>query len=399
MRYAKKTLQVLVVALVIAAVVGAVVIRGQQKKRALAKAPKFGLHPTPVHVVQARTGSLAQSRRYLAVVEPLQTAAVSARVAAEIDSVACDEGDVVKPGDVMGVLDSREIRAGIAATEAQILQSQEDLQANRVLVDSLAASVDYWRRELERDQSLREGNAAAISLAEVEGTAETLQLKQSDWASAKHRMNSLEHGVEVFQEKKRELETKLGYCTIRSPFDGVVTQRAVDPGDLAVPSKILFRIEGRGIMRLVFDVPQGDLPDTQPGLTVAFGSGQQARRVPLSRLYPSLNAVRMMRAEVDVPGDDAPELVTGTYVPVSVELRACDNATLIPASSLVDLTSDSSNVFVVDQDQLVLRPVTVLASHGGELAVSGVQAGELVVAHTFLGWTRCYPGQKVEAIR
>ena len=100
-----------------------------------------------------------------------------------------------------------------------------------------------------------------------------------------------------------------------------------------------------------------------------------------------------------MPGGDAPELVTGTYLPVSVELRAYNDATLIPASSLVDLADDSSNVFVVTQDQLVLRPVTVLASQEDELAVSGVQAGELVVAHTFLGWTRCYPGQKVEAIQ
>ena len=106
MRYVKKTLQFLVVALVIAAIAGAVTMRAQQKKQALAQAPKFGVRPVPVHVVQARTGDLAQSRRYLAVVEPLQTAAVSARVAAEINSITCDEGDVVKAGDVMAVMDS-----------------------------------------------------------------------------------------------------------------------------------------------------------------------------------------------------------------------------------------------------------------------------------------------------
>ncbi len=399
MRYVRKVIQLIVVILVAAAVVGATAMRIQQKKQSLAKAPKLGVGPIPVHVVEARSGSLSQSRRYLAVVEPLQTAVVSARLAGEIESIACDEGDVVKAGDVMAVLDSREIQAGIAATEAQILQSREDLQASQVLVDSLAASEKYWRRELFRDQSLREDNAAAISLAEVEGTAEKLQLKQGELASAKHRMGSVEHGVEVLKEKKRQLETKLDYCTIRSPFDGVVTERLVDPGDLATPSKNLFRVEDRSIVRLVFDVPQEDLSDTQAGLPVAFGSSEETRRYSLSRLYPSLNAVRMMRAEVDVPGPDAPELVTGTYIPLSVELRTYDDATLIPASSLVDLADDSWQVFIVAQDQLVLRPVTVLASQHNELAVSGIQTGEQVVVHTFLGWTRCYPGQKVEVIR
>jgi len=399
MRYVRRVVQLAVVILVAAAVVGAVAMRIQQKKQSLARAPKLGVGPVPVHVVVARSGSLSQSHRYLAVVEPLQTAVVAARLAAEIESITCDEGDVVKAGDVMAVLDSREIRAGIAAIEAQVLQSREALQASQVLVDSLAASVGYWRHELARDQSLREDNAAAISLAEVEGTAEKLQLKQGELASAKHRVNSVQHGVEVLQEKKRELETKLDYCTIRSPFDGVVTQRMVDPGDLATSSKNLFRVEDRSVVRLVFDVPQEDLPDTRPGLPVAFDSSEEPRRYSLSRLYPSLNAVRMMRAEIDVPGGDAPELVTGTYIPLSVELRTYHDATLIPASSLVDSVDDSWKVFIVAGNQLVLRPVTVLASQHNEVAVSGIQIGEQVVVHTFLGWSRCYPGQKVEVIR
>ncbi len=385
--------------LVAVAVVGTIAMRIHQKKQLLSKAPKLGVGSVPVHVALARSGSLTQSRRYLAVVEPLRTAAVSARLAAEIRSITCDEGDLVKAGDVMAVLDSREIKAGIAATEARILQSQEDLQASQMLVNSLIASLKYWRRELDRDKSLHEDNSAAISLAEVEGTAEKLQLKQGEWASARHRMSSVKHGVEVLQEKKRELETKLDYCTIRSPFDGVVTQRMVDQGDLATSSKKLFDVEDRSVMRLVFDVPQEDLPDTHPGLFVTFGSGEKLHRYALTRLYPSLNAVRMTRAEVDIPTKHSPQLVSGTYIPLSVESRTFDNTTLIPASSLVDSADDSTKVFIVAKDKLVLRPVTVLASRNSEVAVSGVAAGEQVVVHTFLGWTRCYPGQKVEVIR
>ena len=399
MRYVRRTLQLSVVILIAGAVVGTAAVRIQHKKQSLARAPKLGVGPVPVHVIAARSGSLSQSHRYLAVVEPLQTAVISARLAAEIESIKCDEGDVVKAGEVMAVLDSREIQAAIAATEAQIRQSREDLQASQVLVDSLAASVEYWLRERARDQSLREDNAAAISLAEVEGTSEKLQLKRGELASAKHRMSSVQHGVEVLQEKKRELETKLDYCTIRSPFDGVVTERMVDSGDMATSSRSLFRVEDRSVVRLVFDVPQKDLSDTVPGLPVVFGSGEETRRYSLSRLYPSLNAVRMMRAEVDVPGTDVPELVTGTYIPLSVECRTYDNAILIPSSSLVDSTDGTRQVFIVVENQLAVRPVTVLASQHNEVAVSGIQAGEQVVVHTFLGWTRCYPGQKVEVIR
>jgi len=399
MRIVKKTMLLATAVLILVTVAGAAVKQVQRKKQALARAPKFGVGPVPVHVVEARSANVTQSRQYLAVVEPVRTAEVSARLTAEIQSVACDEGDVVQAGAVLGALDSREIQEGIAASEAQIQQSQEDLQASQVLVDSLAASTQYWGRELARDQSLRAGNAAAISLAEVEATEEKLQLKQGELASARHRMSSIQHGIEAARDKKRELETTLAYCTIVSPFDGVVTKRMVDPGYMAVPGKVLFRVEDRSIVRLVFDVPQGDLDEIRPGLQVAFKTDEKSCRFPLSRLYPSLDAVRMTRAEVDVPGGEARDLITGTYLSVSVELRTFTAATVIPASSLVGSAAVTPTVFVVQQDQLVLRPVTVLASQHNELAVAGVQAGEQVVVHTFLGWTRYYQGQKVEVIQ
>ena len=398
MRIAKKTVLLIAVVLIVVTVAGAAMRQVKRKKQALAKAPKFGIGPVPVHVTEARLANITQSRQYLAVVEPVREAEISARLTTEIQSVACDEGYVVKAGDVMAVLDSREIRAGIEAAEAQILQSQEDLQASEALVASLVASAEYWRRELARDQSLRAGNAAAISLAEVEATGEKLQLKQGELASARHRMASIRHGIKAARDKKEELETKLDYCTIVSPFDGVVTKCMMDPGHMTAPGKVLFRVEDRSIVRLVFDVPQGDLPDTQAGLPVAFTAGGKPCHFPLSRLYPSLDAVRMTRAEVDVPGEEARELITGTYLSVSVQLRTFTDATVIPASSLVRLATSSPTVFVVEHNQLVLRPVTVLASQQNELAVSGVRAGERVVVHTFLGWTRYYPGQKVEVI-
>lgn len=399
MQYVRNAITLIGAVVILAAVVGAAVMQVRRKQQTLAEAPKFGVGPVPVHVVEARSGNVTQSRQYLAVVEPARAAEVSARLTAEIQSVVCDEGEVLKAGDVMAVLDSREIRAGIAAAEAQILQSQEDLRASQTLIDSLTASVDYWRRELARDQSLREGNAAAISLAEVEATEEKLQLKQGDLASAKHRIISIQHGIDAAGHKKHELETTLDYCTIASPFDGVVTKRMVDPGEMAAPGKSLFRVEDRSIVRLAMDVPQEDLSEIHAGLQVAFTANERPCRLPLSRLYPSLDAVRMTRAEVDVPGEEARDLIPGTYIPVSVELRAYDNATVIPASSLVGSADESPKVFVLDRDQLVLRPVTVLAAQNSELAVSGVRAGEQVVVYTFLGWTRYYPGQKVEVIR
>ena len=388
-----------VVLVVITAVVGAAAVQVRQKRQELAQAPKFGVDPVPVHVVAARAGTLSESRSYLAVVEPLQTAEVSARLTAEVLSISCDEGDVVQAGDAMAVLDSREIRAGIAAAEAQISQAREDLQASQVLMETLTASVDYWRRQLTRDQSLRENNAAAISMAEVEGTAEKLQLKQGELDAARYRLNAIQHGVAVAEEKKRELETRLAYCNVVSPFDGVVTKRLVDAGDLAVPGKGLFRIEDRSTVRLTFDIPQDDLADIRPGFDVTFSAAGETRRAALTRVYPSLNAVRMVRAEVDLPAPAADGLIPGSYLSLDVILRVVQDAAIVPVSALTGTGDGPPQVYVVQQDQLALLPVEVLVSRQNEMAVSGISVGAEVVVHPFLGWARYHDGQKVEVLR
>ncbi len=85
---------------------------------------------------------------------------------------------------------------------------------------------------------------------------------------------------------------QLGYCTIRSPFDGLVSHRMVDPGDLASPGKSLMVVEDRSRLKLCFDVPQQDLPQVREGLAVTYAVGGRAAQggplphVPLARRRP-----------------------------------------------------------------------------------------------------------------
>lgn len=376
--------------------VGMVFVRGKQQE--LARAPKFAVGPIPVRVVKARSGTIRETRSYLSVVEPVRTAEVAARLTAEVLSVSCDEGDVVRAGNVMVELDNREIRAAIAGAEAQIAQLREDRKAAQAIADTLTSSVDYWRQQLARDQSLRTRNVAAISMTEVETTAETLQSKQGELEAARHRLNAIEHGIAAAEEKVRELTTRLAYCSVAAPFDGVVTERLVDEGDLAVSGKVLFVMEDRSSFRLIFDVPQEDLADVQLGMEVSFVVFGEVRRATLSRLYPSLNAVRMLRAEVDLAAEAADGLVVGSYVPVEVVLRVVRDAPIIPISAQVEIGDGPPQVYTVRDGRLALVPVQVLATRQNEIAVSGITTGETVVVHPFLGWARYHDGQKVEVI-
>ncbi|NIA07766.1 MAG: biotin/lipoyl-binding protein, partial [Actinobacteria bacterium] len=257
-QWVARILRLLIVVAVVAVLVlgaRALIVR---KKAQLAKAPRYDVGPMPVYVVAAKQGTLLEKRDYLAVVEPIRIANISARLTATVEEVLCDEGDVVHSGEVLIRLDGREIGDDIASVQAQIEQARADLASNESTVASLVKSVAYWDREAKRDASLAE--KGDIAGAQAEATADKANTFQGNLDAAKSKSTAIKHLIESLNQKKAQLQTRLGYCTICSPYDGLLTSRLVDPGDLASPGKTLIVAEDRSQLKLAFDVPQQDLP-------------------------------------------------------------------------------------------------------------------------------------------
>jgi RND family efflux transporter MFP subunit len=392
-----KALRLLIVLGVVVVLVGGGLLLVRHKKQTLATAPKYGMQPTPVHVALAREGTLQESRDYLAVVEPIRLANVSARLTATVERVLHNENEQVKTGDVLVVLDGRQIEDSIAAAKAQVEQAQADLASNQAIVESLEKTSAYWQREAQRDSTLAE--KGAIPGAQAEGTVDKASEAQGKLDAARQKSAAIERQIEALGRKQAELETTLGYCTIRSPFDGLVSHRMVDPGELAAPGKTLMIIEDRSRLQLSFDIPQQDLPQVHEGLSVGYSAAGTKRTATLSHVFPSLNAARMLRAEVYLEGADMEGLCCGAYVPLRVVLNTRPGVTFVPAASIVESTDRTPHVFIVNEAHLHPRPVSILGADGEDVAVEGIRPDEQVVVSTFLGWAQLSSGLKVEAIK
>ncbi len=386
--------------LVVLAVAAALVLFGifliRRKKNELAQAPKYGVRPVPVQVTTAKLGNLSTKIDYLAVVEPVRTANISARLTAAVDKLLCDEGDMVKAGEVLIILDGREIRDDIASLQADIAQAQAELAANEATVTSLDSSVAYWNREANRDKTL--ADKGDIPGSQAEATADKASEFKGRLNAVKNGSTAFEHLIDSLGHKKAQLETRLSYCTIKSPYNGLVTQRLVDPGDLASSGKKLLVVEDRSQLKLAFDIPQQDLSRVHEGLDVVFSVSAAPRRAKLSHLFPSLNMARMMRAEVFISGSRTDGLSCGEYISASVILDELKNVVLLPASCLVECSKHFQHVFVVNNGKLSHHKVKVLASTEDAVAVEGVEPDEQVVTNTFLGWTRLSGDMKVEVL-
>lgn len=393
----KKVIRIVIVLAVVGLIVAGGFLLVWHKKQALAAAPKYGMQPVLVRVATARQGNLQQARDYLAVVDPIRVADVSARLTTTVEKVLHNENEAVKAGDVLVIFDGQQIEDSIAAAKAQVEQAQADLASNQATVESLAKTSAYWQREQQRDKGL--ADKGAIPGAQAEGTAEKANEAQGKLDAARQKSAAIERQIEALKRKQAELETTLGYCTIRSPFDGLVSQRMVDPGDMATPGKSLMTIEDRSKLKLYFDVPQQDLPQVREGLPVSFTLAGQERTAVLSLMFPSLSAARMLRAEVYLDGPEAEGLSSGAYVRLRVVVGSSKDVTLIPSSSVVESPDRKAYVFIVNDEHLHARPVKVLGADGDDVAVEGVRKGDQVVLSTFLGWAQLSAGLKVEAMK
>ena len=398
-RKTNPTLRGIVALVVLIGLLVAGVVLISKKKASLAEAPRFQLPDTLVETATVQRGDLNEVYEYLAVVEPIQTANVTARVTARIEAVNVDEGSEVEPGQTLLTLDHREMKAKLKGVEARILQARAELEGNQATVAALEKSLAYWSREAQREKDLE--SSGAIPISQAEETFERKDDIEGKLNASRKKSKAIEAQIHSLEAQQEELEAVLSYCVVKSRFAGIVTSRKVDPGDQAAPGKSLLVLESTHAMRIAFSVPQSDLADIEPGLPVTFRVGDQTRESTITQLYPALDRSRMARAEIMLREDQISGLTSGEYVTVRVAYRQHRNVSLIPAGALIEGTAGPgesvARVFVVQEGVLQSRRVDILGAANDQAAVSGLDAGEHVVVHSFLGWAQLADGMNVEA--
>ncbi len=358
----RKVVRIVVVILIVLAMAALVI----KRKKELNAAPAYGVRPVVVKTAGVITTNLVDSHSYLGVVEAWQTASIASRLSAKVDTVNYDEGDVVKKGDLLIQLDDQDIQAKIESSEA--------------VISSLQTNKDFWIKEYNRDSKLAKDGVISTVSADI-------------------TRNKMSDAVGKYQAAVRNLsslKTQLDYTRLLSPYDGVVIKRNVDPGDLAVPGKVVMVVEDHSAMKIAFDAPQEDVKYLRNGMQLTAELKGKPVQLEITTVYPSLNKARVVRVEAKIAGDMG--LHTGSFVPLTVVLKKYDNAVVIPSTALMQRDNDWF-VFVVKDNVLHLRPVKRLMANNGITEVSGVKAGEEVVISTFLGWTNLAEGIKVEVVK
>ncbi len=387
----------IIVIIILIGLVFSGVLLVKRKRRRLAQAPVYGLQAVPVRVVRVRYGDLESKIDYLASVEPIRSAKISARLTANIEKVLHIEGDKVKVNELLILLDGREIAKEIDSVKSEIAKAQAELKANQAIVKSLKDTVEYWAREAKRDKILMEKGDIPASRAEA--TIDKFNEVKGKFDAENYRSEALKHVINSLKKKQGQLAIRLSYCKLTSPYNGIVSRKFVDPGDLAVPGKPLMIVEDRSRLKLGFDVPQKDIRKIHLGDKVIFTVDGKRRIAEISHLYPSLDEARMLRAEVYLDKQTGSRLSSGEYVSVSVIVGKLKNVKIVPASCIIEGPDGLRYVFVVRDNKLIAKKVSVLKTTEKLVALKGVAENEQIVTNTFLGWAKLSSCKRVEVVK
>ncbi|QGZ30994.1 MdtA/MuxA family multidrug efflux RND transporter periplasmic adaptor subunit [Stutzerimonas stutzeri] len=341
--------------------------------------PAFGAFggPTPVRVATVEKGRFDVYAKALGTVTPLNTVNVRSRVAGELVEVRFEEGQRVKAGDLLAVIDPRPY-------EVALQQAEGTLKQNRALLEN--AQVDLKRyRGLFADDSIAK---------------QTLDTQQA-------LVNQYQGTLASNQAAVNEAKLNLQFTQIRAPIDGRVGLRQLDQGNLvaandATPLVVITQTQP---MAISFTLPESELPPVisrfrrgdelsvqawDRGERMLFGEGVLES---LDNLIDPTTGTLKMKARFD---NEAELLLPNQFVNIRLRVQTLEEATLIPSAAL-QFGSRGNYAYVVGDDSKVELRVLEVGPSNGEMTVvaQGLSAGERIVME---GTDRLRDGSEVEVV-
>jgi RND family efflux transporter MFP subunit len=296
-----------------------------------AKAPAV-----PVVVAEVAVLPLWDEEEVVGNVEAAQRAVLSAKVTGVIDSLKVAPGARVVRGEVLATIDAREIRARL---------------------DSAVAAQDQAKKDFARIERLLQSGSST----------------RQEFEAAMTRLRTADAGLV-------EARTMLQYTEIAAPFDGVVTRKLVEVGDLATPGKALLEMENSSLLRFECQIPEALVDRVQIGeeLAVAIDAAGAALTGKVSEIAPSASAgSRTFLVKLDLP--PAEKLRAGQFGRVSVPVR--ERPAVLVADGAVVRRGQIESVFVIEEGVARLRLVKTGRRHNGQVEIiSGLSGGEKVAS-------------------
>ena len=208
-------------------------------------------------------------------------------------------------------------------------------------------------------------------------------MPKKSFDDARSGLDGAQARLKQAEDAQRHARERLAECTIRAPYDAVITERLVDPGEpvTSAPVTQLLEIQQVDTLELEFSLPQSMLSRVGPGTRVHFeveGVEGSSGSAGISTVFPALrDATRSFRCRVLVKNPDG-KLRPGLLVQVRIVDEVAQGALIVPGKALVE-TATGPHAFVLDGGKPARREVKTGVEEGDRVQVlEGLAEGEQV---------------------
>lgn len=318
------------------------------------------------------------------VVQARTTATLVARIMASVREVRVRPGDRVRAGQVLVVLDGRDLAAGARMAESAASAAGQGSSAATSDRDAANAALALARASHDRVSGLYAKKSATSQ--EMDEAVAALRAAEARAAGADARVKQAEAARVSASAAGDAASVTASFAVITAPFAGVVTEKLVEPGNMAAPGTPLVRLEDTGGFRLEVRVDEsraqfvraGDRADVLVDGTASDGDGLRTTGeiVEVGRAIDADS--RAFLVKVALPESEG--LRSGMFG--RARIRGPERRLLTVPRAAIVRNGQLTSVFVIEKDRARLRLVSLgePADTGVEV-LAGISEGETVVVN------------------
>lgn len=375
---------------------------------------KTGQESEPLVTVQAvrvERSTIQEKVTTEAVLFPLHQASIVPKISAPVLKFYADRGERVHAGQLLAVLENRDLAAAVAENKGAYEEAQanyestiasnlpEQIQKAELDVKTAKAAFQAAQQLYDSSKKLYEQGALArmqLNQAEVGLTQSQTQLQTAEQqleklqsVGRKAQAQAAQGQLAAAKGRYENAQAQLAYSEVRSPISGVVTDRPLYTGEMASPGAPLITVMDLSRVIARAHVPASEAAPLKLGDFAEISAPGLTKPVPgkvivvSPALDPDSTTIQVWIAAPN-PHD---QLKPGATVSVAIRARQLLNALVIPRSALLSESNGSTSVMVIGADSVAHRTdvKTGIAQDGKVQITEGLKEGELIVSQGAYG--------------
>jgi RND family efflux transporter MFP subunit len=363
--------QQIIVAGVIATLVMSATLAGCSARQAAA-APADATEPIVVSIAPVSMTDVASAIDAGGVVQARTTATITARILAPVREVRVSPGDRVREGQTLIELDGNDLAAGARAAHSAALAAEQGAKAAAAELLAAEAGLVLARASHDRIATLQAKRSATPQ--ELDDATAALRSAEARVAGASARTSQAASAVDSARAAGDQASTTHSFTTITAPFDGIITGKMVEPGNMASPGMPLLRLEDTHGFRLEVRVDESRAGQVRNGDTIPVFLGTATTSITgtvaeVSRAVET--DARAFLVKIALP--DARGLRSGEFG--KARFAGTPRRALTVPSSAIVRRGQLTSVFVVDRGVARVRLVNVRESE----VLAGLTESERVI--------------------